>query len=661
MSGRFFSDPFPEGVAAWPLSNGPWDVVNSVQVTSTNQYLWLVIVSGFFMFLAAWGIGANDVANAFATSVGAGSISLATACVLAAIMEFSGSVLMGGRVSETIREHILKLEYYDPTSGIAASNGPDVLLFVNSISLLTTAAWLIAATFLQLPVSTTHTIIGSYIGAGFAYRGASSIVWMASGSGVTSLHGVLGVVCSWFISPIMSGIISLILFLFVRVAVLRRSNPVRCAFLFAPFFYFFVVWLVVFMLLFDATASNNYGKVSSFGISMAIAVGCGFGVALMSWFWVIPIQKRKMKVWERRKIAELKHPELMDNKGENGHLYEYLEKVGVHIRLDQPTMDALKSDNALEERHSRAEPFDPKSEYVFSWLQVCTAAFDSFTHGSNDVANAVAPFATIYQTYIHGGNISQRSQYLFASKGTFQGGNLNNQSFAANDPIPNGDAYCGSSANGTEYWACMINFGYLEGNATNDPLSFDLYSSSGVYMQNSTVCYSSCNPGCYVSYQTIDTFTPIWALALGGFGIVVGLSMWGYRIIVSIGKKLTKITASRGFCIEMGASITTLLASAFGLPISTTHCQVGSTIGVGLAEGRVNSIHWSQFVAIFLGWVATLVCCAFMSAGVFAYVSLAPYKFAFPQFLSYCPGQQLFYFEENSNSFRGIVCSGLTG
>ena len=74
-------------------------------------------------------------------------------------------------------------------------------------------------------------------------------------------------------------------------------------------------------------------------------------------------------------------------------------------------------------------------------------------------------------------------------------------------------------------------------------------------------------------------------LALGGFGIILGLATWGYRVMETIGKKITELTPSRGFAAELAAATTIVLASRLGIPVSTTHILVGSVLGVGLARG----------------------------------------------------------------------------
>lgn len=104
---------------------------------------------------------------------------------------------------------------------------------------------------------------------------------------------------------------------------------------------------------------------------------------------------------------------------------------------------------------------------------------------------------------------------------------------------------------------------------------------------------------------SVSTPIPIWILAMGGLGIVTGLATWGWRVIDTIGKKITELTPSRGFSAEFGASTTILLASKLGLPISTTHTLVGAVLGVGLARG-IGAINLFLIRDIVLSWVITL-------------------------------------------------------
>ena len=114
----------------------------------------------------------------------------------------------------------------------------------------------------------------------------------------------------------------------------------------------------------------------------------------------------------------------------------------------------------------------------------------------------------------------------------------------------------------------------------------------------------------------IYTEVPPWALALGGFGIVVGLATWGWRVIETIGKKITELTPTRGFAAEFGAAATILLASRLGLPISTTHTLVGSVIGVGLARG-IEALNLATMRDIVISWILTIPASAAMTVAVY--------------------------------------------
>ena len=141
-------------------------------------YLILAAASGLFM---AWGIGANDVANAMGTSVGSRALTLRQAIVIAAIFEFLGAVLAGGQVTTTIRKGI-----FDP--GLLAGS-PELLVFGMLASLLAAAVWLVVASYFGWPVSTTHSIVGAIVGFAMVGIGFASVQWAKVGSMVAFQAG----------------------------------------------------------------------------------------------------------------------------------------------------------------------------------------------------------------------------------------------------------------------------------------------------------------------------------------------------------------------------------------------------------------------------------------------------------------------------------------
>lgn len=186
-------------------------------------YIGLAVAFGLFM---AWGIGANDVANAMATSVGAKVLTLRNAVIIAAIFEFSGAILAGGSVTSTIRKGI-----FDAAS---ISGTPDILVLGMLAALLAAATWLLIASRLGLPVSTTHSIVGAIVGFAVVGVGADAVSWGKVGQ----------IVASWVISPVTAGVIAFLLFVSVQKLILDTDDPVAKAKRYVPIYMFLAGFLI---------------------------------------------------------------------------------------------------------------------------------------------------------------------------------------------------------------------------------------------------------------------------------------------------------------------------------------------------------------------------------------------------------------------------------
>jgi len=191
-----------------------------------NYGPYLLISGCVFGFFMAWGIGANDVANAMGTSVGAKALTLSQAILVACIFEFAGAYLAGGEVTSTIRKGII-----DPS---LLANTPELLVFGMLASLLAAGSWLLIASYNGWPVSTTHSIVGAIVG--FAAVGIS--VDAVSWGKVTSI------VSSWIVSPLMAGTLSFLIFRTVQHLILNTDNPFQNAKKYVPGYMFLVGFVI---------------------------------------------------------------------------------------------------------------------------------------------------------------------------------------------------------------------------------------------------------------------------------------------------------------------------------------------------------------------------------------------------------------------------------
>jgi len=191
----------------------------------------LLILAALFGLFMAWGIGANDVANAMATSVGAGALTLKQAVIIAAVFEFAGAFLAGGEVTSTIRKGIIDASLLSGT--------PETLVYGMLAALLAAGVWLLIATRYGLPVSTTHSIVGAIVGFAVVVIGIESVQWSMVGT----------IVISWVVSPVLAGTLSFFLFRSVQALILNTKDPFKYAQRYVPFYIFltgFILALVTF-------------------------------------------------------------------------------------------------------------------------------------------------------------------------------------------------------------------------------------------------------------------------------------------------------------------------------------------------------------------------------------------------------------------------------
>ena len=457
------------------------------------MYLWIVIVGGLFAFFAAMGIGANDVANAYATSVASKALSIKQAVILAAIFETSGAILMGSHVSETIRKGIADYKCFE--------NNPETLMYGCMWVVLCVGLWLFIASYFEMPVSTTHSCVGGMIGMAWALGGYNCVIWYKSLDTFPFIGGVSGIVISWVVSPLFAGFFASGMFYILRGCIMRRNFDSKRINFAYPIIIGFTITLNIFFIIYKGAKGLGLDK-----IPVEIAIGSACGSGLLVALIIIPfIPKIKKKVIA--KFAAIRNTE---NNIE-------MKSIETQIEEKQSTLNITSEAelNRVVKLHTDAEKFDIKTEEVFKYLQVFTAMCNSFSHGANDVANAIGPFAAIYTIW---------------------------------------------------------SVGNVEANSVMDNNAY-------------------------------------WILTLGGVGITLGLMIYGYRIMFVIGEKLCKISPSRGVAIELGSALVIITGSRLKIPLSTTHCQVGATVGIGMLENwrTCSGINCKVFCKTMIGWILTLI------------------------------------------------------
>jgi PiT family inorganic phosphate transporter len=402
----------------------------------------------------AWSIGSNDAANAMGTSVGSKAITFKEAVIIAAIFEFGGAILAGGDVTSTIRDGIISAQAFNQMP-----HGAELFAIGMMSALIAAAIWIHIAAFLGWPVSTTHSIVGAV--AGFGLAAVGSIDWFKLGK----------IVASWGFSPVLGGLLAFLSFSAIRYLIFEADDSTAAVKRWSPVLSFPVFMVLALVTFFKGL--SNLELQENYGLELPHMIGISAAGAVLA----------------------------------SGIVWLILQNVDLTTGRAGRDTEADDDEDDTEDKYQDVER-------VFRYLQVITACFVAFAHGSNDVANSIGPLAAVVSLF----------------DGTAWGGG----------PI-----------------------------------------------------------------ATKDVPVPDWILLLGGLGIVIGLATYGYRVIKTIGSKITDITPSRGFAAEFGAATTIMVGTKAGIPLSTTHTVVGSVIGVGFARG-MNALDLSIIWDIFKSWIYTI-------------------------------------------------------
>ena len=420
---------------------------------------WQFLGVGLLGFFLAASLGANDVANSMGTSVGTGALSMRQALILAGILEFAGAVFFGDRVTQTLTTQVAVPAVF--------ATQPQILLLGMIAVLLAGAAWLQIATSLGLPVSSSHAVVGAIAGFTGVSAGLEAINWQSLGT----------ISLVWLITPVVSGAIAFLLSLIIRYGILHTPNPQFQLQEWLP-------WL---------------------SLSLAIVFGSIVAPVVSERFWATQLTNQVIdQLGNQEKITRYTH---------NKEIIAAICLLAVGIFLYSCWSGQGFKDRATLEATGELEQ-------QFGRLQRVSAGFVAFAHGANDVGNAIAPLAIIWQ-------ILQTGQ-------------------APVNLLP----------------------------------------------------------------------TPLPVLILGGAGIVTGLGLWGKKVMGTIGQGITPLRPSGGLIAEFATATTVLVASRWGLPVSTSHALVGAVVGIGLIQGR-QELDGKIIKNIALAWLVTIPTTASLTVLIF--------------------------------------------
>jgi len=222
------------------------------------QYIYISLAAAFGLFMA-WGIGANDVANAMATSVGSKALTIKQAIVVAAIFEFTGAVLAGGEVTSTIRKGIV-----DTSLLTGMEDGTKLLIYGMLAALLAAGTWLLIASRNGWPVSTTHSIVGAIVGFAAVGIGVDAVQWGKVGT----------IVMSWVASPLTAGFIAYLIYMSVQRLILHQEDPLAKAKRYVPVYIFLAAFTITLVTILKGLkhVNINLNLQDSYALAVLIAV-----------------------------------------------------------------------------------------------------------------------------------------------------------------------------------------------------------------------------------------------------------------------------------------------------------------------------------------------------------------------------------------------------
>lgn len=521
--------------------------------------------------------------------------------MLAAVCEFLGAVLVGAKVTGTIKNGIIQLAMFRENAGI------EMLAF--TCALAASATWLMIATKNSWPVSTTYSIVSALAGVGVAVSGPSGVQWgWNGGKGLATIFAGMG------IAPAISAGFGAVVYLITKYAVLVRKDSVKKAMLLSPIYFFTVFAVLTMSIVYKGSPSLKLDKLSKTTIALAIVLTALVGAIISIVFWLPYVYAKVVRqdytlrpyhiflgplLWKRPAPEPIEGVSAVADYRVHGRAEDETPAATAQADSETAANAATADDSTTLKKESSVDTASNKEKDV--------EAGPSTPAATAAPVNKEVPLAEVDKSdEIVGPWILPRNLLIIAKsipKKLAAGSNYDvhgaqmkdaDQAARLKEMHEIADQYDNDTEHLYTYLqvltACVNSFAHGANDVSNavGPFSAIYYIwSEGTHLGK-------------------DTPTPTWILAFGAVFIVIGLATYGYNIMAALGNRLTLHSPSRGFSMQFGASLTVLLASQYAIPVSSTMCLAGATAGVGLMSGGPKAVNWRAFGWIILGWVLTV-------------------------------------------------------
>ncbi|THW30545.1 sodium/phosphate symporter [Aureobasidium pullulans] len=587
--------------------------IRSTNLTMLDQYTYVFAIGTFFALLDAYNNGANDVANAWATSVSSRSVSYRQAMILGTIFEMLGAITVGARTAETIKNGII------PSSAFRGDAGVQMLAF--TCALAAASSWVMWCTRHSAHVSSTYSLVSAVAGVGVATVGASQVQWgWNNGKGLGAIFAGLGM------APAIAAGFGATIFMLIKMTVHIRKNPVPWAVYSSPFFFLIAGTICTLSIVYKG--SPNLGlKNKPVWYIVSVTMGCGWGLALLAALFFVPYVRARVikkdasvKGWmfiygpallnrpvhESAEKASVPDYAVVQDEEEDDKKSEYSQSDnGMMSKNPETTEKAMSSPNSPQILAASPElsyqELQAQSDYKLKQRLLkkrgpmgwAMRTLENNPMGAGQIyeIHNMKTFFRRLPAMITVGLLYGFHYDIHAAQSGISGtpeGLRMQRVYAAAEKYPNEVEHTYSFVQ--VLTACTASFAH----GAND-----IGNSVGPW----AVIYSAWSTGDAAKSKAT---VPVWQLAVLSATISLGLITYGYNIMKVMGNKITYHSPSRGCSMEMGAAITVLIFSQYSLPVSTSMCITGATVGVGLCNGTFKAVNFQRVGLLVFSWIMTI-------------------------------------------------------